>query len=112
MTFKALKEVLEERVKLLGSFSGEGDELRETAARYEEAKTILGLVNRVTEITDLPPLFSITVNEHGEQVITQVDERPFADPNDLNAGTDTPAAMRARREEAEPGVNRFDPRRC
>lgn len=119
MRLQALKEVLRDRIKVLEAINEVGQVVHRGRAfqagslegRLEEARVVAALVDRVTEV-DIPPLFSVTVDEHGEQTVERVDERPFVDPNDPNAGTDTPASMRARREEAEPGVNRFDPRRC
>ena|ERR1035438_8142629 len=68
MTFKEFKEVLESRVKLLGTYSGSGDAFREVAARHDEAQTILELVDRVDT---KPPLYRID-SETG--VVEQMDE--------------------------------------
>lgn len=115
MTFKQLKESIEDRLTTLvhaDANNYEGDYISgELHGRLEETKVILGLINSVTEF-EIPPLFSVTVDEHGEQVIERFDETRFADPNDPNAGTDSLAAMRARRDEAEPGTDRYDPGRC
>lgn len=85
MTFKEFKGILESRVTLLGSMCGHGIGFHEANARHEEAETILEFANRVTD--DPPPLYSITIDEHGKQIVERVDE-------------------------AEPGIDRHDPGRC